>query len=221
MAVSRLAGWHKGRTAIMVLGGLLLSALIVSTTPSGAQTKTDPKTKDSKGKVDPKAAPTPPPPLKLTIASKDKDVAANVKMINDRLGAQWKANNIVHSRWADDYEFIRRASLDIIGRIATVPEVNAYLKDPPDTRRSLLIDRLLDHPDYAKHWADMWSNWLLTRSGIFGRGIYHEEMKKWLEDRFAVNNRHPFDSIVRELVTASGKNTENGGRQLYPGPRRR
>ena len=92
-----------------------------------------------------------------------------VKVINTRLEEAWKANKVTPSRFVDDHEFLRRASLDIIGRIATAKELQEYLKDPPDRRRSQLIERLLASEDYARHWANLWSNWLLTRSGAFGR----------------------------------------------------
>jgi hypothetical protein len=192
---------------------LLVSALLIGLAPSvnsQGPGKAEPKKSDPKAKSKETDKPTEPPPLKLTIVSKDKDkdVIDTVKMINEKLAAGWKANNIVHSRWADDYEFLRRASLDIIGRIATPAEIHEYFVAPRETRRSLLIDRLLAKPEYASHWANVWTNWLLTRSGIFGRGMYHEQTQKWLKDQFALNR--PYDQIVRDLITASGKNSDNG-----------
>src|SRR5262249_37114312 len=131
-----------------------------------------------------------------------------VKLINTKLEAGWKANNIVPSRWATDEEFIRRASLDLIGRIATPDEIAKYLSQPADTRRSWLIEHLLASDEYPKHWADLWTNWLLSRSGIFGKGVYHAEMKEWLEDQFAQNKS--YNEIVTKLITATGKNNEPG-----------
>ena len=131
-------------------------------------------------------------------------VANQVKFINDKLEAQWKAEKVVPSRYADDFEFIRRASLDIIGRIATPEEIKTFLKDPEKKRRSMLIERLLASEDYPRHWANMWSNWLLTRSGAFGRGEYHDQMNLWLEDQFASNIS--YDQLVRKLLTATGPN---------------
>ena len=49
----------------------------------------------------------------------------------------------------------------------------------------------------------------VTRTGIFGQGKYHEQMNSWLKDHFATPKRH-YDRIVRDLITASGKNTDNG-----------
>jgi hypothetical protein len=137
------------------------------------------------------------------------DVADAAKLINQQLEAEWTKNKVVPSRYVDDYEFIRRASLDIIGRIAKPEEIREYLRDPQELRRSRLVNRLLASEEYPVHWADLWANWLLTRSGPFGRGLYHQQMTGWLKDRFAQNK--PYSEIVRELLAASGKNSENGG----------
>jgi hypothetical protein len=188
---------RPGRPA-RLLGGLLLLGLALGVTAAGpAQT--------TKGKApDPKAADGPAGFPHLTIAAKGPEVPEMVKMINDKLEAGWKANNVTPAPYCTDYEFIRRASLDIIGRIATPAEIEQFLKDPPETRRSLLVDRLLAHEEYAQHWADVWANWLLGRSGVFGHGPYKEELKEWLKDQFALNR--PYDQIVSDLLTAKGKN---------------
>jgi hypothetical protein len=146
---------------------------------------------------------------RLTVVAKTPDVEETVKFINEKLEAAWKANKIVPSRPCDDYEFIRRASLDIIGRIATPAEIQRFLKDPKETRRSLLIDRLLASEEYPRHWANVWANWLLTRSGPFGRGEYHRQMEDWLKDQFADPQKN-YATLVKDLITAKGENTRNG-----------
>jgi hypothetical protein len=131
------------------------------------------------------------------------NMAEVIKMIDDKLEAGWKENKLTPSKPADDYEFIRRVSLDIIGRVATPAEIDAYLKDPKD-RRANLIDRLLKSEEYPKNWSNIWSNWLLTRSGPFSRNNYHEALNVWLEDQFAQNI--PYNKMVEALITAKGKN---------------
>jgi hypothetical protein len=139
-------------------------------------------------------------------------VLPQVQFINTVIVAGWKrdpndrSKDLTPSRPATDYEFIRRASLDIIGRIATPDEIKQFLNDPARERRALLIDRLLRNPDYAKNWASIWTVWLMTRSGP---ELYHDQMRTWLESQFAKPDQG-FDKIVTELLTASGKNTENG-----------
>jgi len=156
-----------------------------------------------------------PDPIKLTLVAKnDEELSSLTEMvstINKLSEAKWKENKIVPSNYASDYEFIRRASLDIIGRIAKPEEIIAFMKDPKETRRSKLINRLLESDEYPRHWANLWANWLLSRAGVFGRGRYHESLTVWLEDQFSQNK--PYSSIVKALLTASGVNddTEKGG----------
>jgi Protein of unknown function (DUF1553)/Protein of unknown function (DUF1549) len=202
-------GWRRGRFSSLLFGVLFLTGAF------GLFRLTDVAAQEKKGAQDSttkKGAETPlpawPAPLKMKIVSKDSDVAEMAGVINSKLEASWKANKIVPSGYVDDFEFIRRASLDIVGRIATTAEIAAYMKDPPETRRSLLIERLLRHEDYARHWANLWSNWLLTRAGPFGRGMYKDQMTVWLEDQFAQNKSYA--DMVPGLLTAKGKNTDNG-----------
>ena len=131
-----------------------------------------------------------------------------VKLIDEGIKAAWEENKVTPAPRCDDYDFIRRASLDIIGRIATPAEIKTYLEDSQQDRRKKLIDRLLKSEEYPKNWANIWANWLLTRSGAFGKGQYHEQMQTWLEDQFAQNR--PFHETVKDLITAEGENTKNG-----------
>jgi len=128
-----------------------------------------------------------------------------VRVINAQIRAQWKANGYQPSRLTNDYEFIRRASLDIIGRIATPTEIEQFMHDAPPMRRQLLIDRLLRSEEFARNWANIWSVWLMTRSVP---EVYQEQMQIWLQEQFA--RKRGWDQIVHELLTASGKSDDNG-----------
>jgi hypothetical protein len=221
--------WQPGRLRSLLLGVFVLGGLLAAMSqfggtgvaPAGAAppakdaVKDKDKDKTAKDK-DKTAIPVKwPEPIKLTLVAKNEEehsqISEMVSTINKLSEAKWKENQIVPSRYADDYEFIRRASLDIIGRIAKPEEIRAYMNDPKETRRSKLINRLLDSDEYPRHWANLWANWLLSRSGVFGRGMYHEWLATWLEDQFSQNK--PYSSIVKALLTASGENndTEKGG----------
>jgi hypothetical protein len=203
MAYASVRGWRPGRSPSLVLGALLLGGAFVALVPAGGAAPAK-ETPDKKGA--PAAALE---PFKHTLHAKaTNDVAEMVKTINDKVEAEWQKNKITPSRYVDDFEFIRRASLDIIGRIARPEEILEFLRDPAETRRSLLIDRLLSSEDYARHWSNLWANWMLTRSGPFGRGKYHDQMTVWLEDQFAQNR--PYHEIVRAVLTAEGENEKNG-----------
>jgi hypothetical protein len=187
MAYAFVQGVWLKRALALGLGLPLLFGLFAAVDGPSARAVDAPKTVA-------KAAPT------TTPASNSAEV---IKMIDDKLEAGWKENKLTPSKPADDYEFIRRVSLDIVGRVATPAEIDAYIKDPKD-RRANLIERLLKSEEYPKNWANIWSNWLLTRSGPFSRNNYHEALNVWLEDQFAQNI--PYNKMVEALVTAKGKN---------------
>jgi len=202
--------WRSGATRSLSAAGLILAGLFgLTQLAATAQDKEPLKGVTGKAsKTGPVTKNTRPTTLKMTITSAGSDVPEMSKLINEKIEASWTANKITPSGYCDDYEFIRRASLDIIGRSARPDEIRTYMKDPADKRRSMVIERLLKHEDYARHWANLWSNWLLTRTGDFGKGKYHDQMTVWLEDQFAQNK--PYNDIVTKLLTAAGKNTENG-----------
>jgi hypothetical protein len=150
-------------------------------------------------------------PVKTLAPLANPEDADKVHYINQHISEKWKANKLTPSARASDYEFIRRATLDIIGRIARPDEISQFLKGPEATRRAHLIDRLLDSEEYAKNWARIWTVWLLTRTGANNPGgeIYHEQMLQWLEEQFATKGAS-YKSIVSNLLTATGKTNENG-----------
>src|ERR1700722_4328360 len=118
-----------GRKQTLVLGGLLLAGLFCILRLDAAPQDNQQKGKTKTGFVGkaPAGAPAAPAPPKMTIVSEGSDTIQKTKNINEKLEAGWKANKVVPSKYIDDYEFIRRASLDIIGRIATPAEIRVYI----------------------------------------------------------------------------------------------
>jgi hypothetical protein len=211
MAQAANCGCQPGRALALIAGLLLASGVLIHNSPAQtprAKPADKPSTTKDKEKEKEKEKPVGARINAITVPKEAaNDVAEMVKVINSKLETGWKENKLTPSASCTDYEFIRRASLDIIGRIAKPNEIAQFMKDPAQYRRSMLIDRLLESQDYPRHWANVWTNWLLGRSGTFGRGTYHEQLALWLEDQFAENKKH--HEIVQALITAKGKNTEN------------
>ncbi len=154
-----------------------------------------------------------------------------VAFINQMLEKSWQENKIVPAERCTDYEFIRRASLDIIGRIATIKEMESFLTDPPERRRSRLIERLLGNPEflqkkgpdygkgeeYAHNWANIWTVLLLTRTGVPNKP-YQEQLRDWLSEKLLDEKKTEttqayipdWSKIVSEILSAQGKTNDNG-----------
>lgn len=130
--------------------------------------------------------------------------------IDKHLVANWNRLNVAPSRPASDEEFIRRASLDICGALPTPDEVKAYVADTRADKRSRLIDRLLERPEYASYFAMKWGDILRNR----GRGYGTSQQRAgtalfagWIRDSIADNM--PYDRFVSEILTASGSQETN------------
>ncbi len=111
-----------------------------------------------------------------------------------------------------DAEFLRRASLDTTGTLPTSEETMAFLEDKSPDKRAKLIDRLLDHPAWADHWAVKWGD--LVRGNPSRVGVKPVFlMDQWLRDSFRQNK--PYDQFVRELLTAQGSTHHVGPPALF------
>jgi hypothetical protein len=187
-----------GRFGLLIVGSLLACGLWVE--GSTAADQKSPKPAEH-------SKPAPPPSKSAT--------AEYTRLINEKLAEKWQANKLTPAAPCTDYEFIRRASLDIIGRIATPKEVQQFFKDPAALRRARLIDRLLQTEEYAKNFANLWTVLLMTRSGATdpSRSVYHEQMHDWLEQRFAEHTS--WKEIVTQLLTASGTTSKENGAVNY------
>src|SRR5687768_546553 len=64
----------------------------------------------------------------------------------------WKLG-LPPSELCSDEEFIRRASLDAIGVLPSPEQVKGFLADQDPHKRNRLIEKLLEDPRYADHWA--------------------------------------------------------------------
>lgn len=145
----------------------------------------------------------------------------HVKKINDEVSAQWADNGITPSPKVEDSLWCRRVYLDVIGRIPTVEELNAFLsyKETQDSRKEWLVEKLL-HDDayteeYARNWTTVWTTVLIGRNGGTERNSLTSRagMQKYLRDSFARNK--PYNRMVYELVTATG--TNQPGKDGYNG----
>jgi hypothetical protein len=162
----------------------------------------------------------------LAVATPARAAAPQTEFINESIAAKWKEADIKRPAVrATDLEFLRRVYIDLIGRVATADEVRDFERDPSRDRRAKLIDRLLNATDYsprpngepartadgkgvvkfdyadefAGHWANLWTIWLMSRSS---EPRYRDDVRKWLKAELAKGTNHK--DLVTALLTASG-----------------
>jgi hypothetical protein len=113
-----------------------------------------------------------------------------------------------HEATTSDEQILRRVSFDLVGRPPTVAEARAYLADASPTKFQDLVERLLASEEFGANWADYWSDTIafhvpppeLTY-------LDYRPLERWLAAK--LNGNAPWDEVVRELITATGKIEEN------------
>ncbi len=136
-------------------------------------------------------------------ADSDTEIVANINRLIQR---GYSENEVTPSPRADDYEFARRAALDIIGHIPDYDMLMDFIEDESPDKRRRYVDQLLDHPDYVRNWTNIWGNLLVGRAG--NRRANRGDLDRWL--RNAIYRNMPYDQFVYELIAAEGPSNENG-----------
>lgn len=126
----------------------------------------------------------------------------------DRLvNAKLRALRLAPAPVCDDATFLRRATLDLNGRLPEPGEVEAFLADAAPDKRARAIDRLLERPELADLWTLLWTERLMVRSS--GDRVSEKGARRfagWVEDQVA--RGAPFDALVRDLLTVTGPTFE-------------
>lgn len=116
---------------------------------------------------------------------------------------------------SDDAEFLRRVTIDLIGRIPTADEARAFLDDKSSDKRSQKIDALLASPEFGRHLGQLWHNRIAPLDNNNTRR-YDESLLLWLAKKF--NDNRPWSEIVGEMLTAEGELVGNRNREPSPVP---
>jgi hypothetical protein len=122
--------------------------------------------------------------------------------IDELVFANLKELGLPPSPVCDDATFLRRATLDVTGRLPTPDEAREFLASTATDKRDQVIERLLRSPGYADYFANKWTALLKNRrdeaSDITSNFAFHA----WIRDSLLANT--PYDQLVRELLAATG-----------------
>ncbi len=106
-----------------------------------------------------------------------------------------------------DEVFVRRASLDIAGRIPSPTELKNFLNSTSKNKREEYILSLLNSESYVNHQFTYWADLLRIEPQPFGQKgtAYPEYVKQAFRDNM------PYDAFVKSLITADGWTTDTNG----------
>jgi hypothetical protein len=114
------------------------------------------------------------------------------EVIDQYLNARLKEAGVTPAPLADDATVLRRLTLDLVGRIPTLAELDEYVASTDPARKSKAVDRLLASPEFAMHQGERFA--VLLSSQAKGGGA----LQDYLQKSFAKNR--PWDVLFRELM---------------------
>lgn len=131
----------------------------------------------------------------------------NNTFVDKFTSAKWKQLGLAPSELCSDEQFIRRLSLDLTGTIPTPIQVKAFVDSTSPNKRKDLVEKMLNSSEYSYYFAAKWADILRVK-----RGGQAENMKGtfafhgWIRD--AIKSDMPYDQFAREILTATGDESE-------------
>lgn len=139
----------------------------------------------------------------------------DIKTLRDwiQAGASWPESELTQTvrrtSLTEDWQFLRRVSLDTIGVPPKAEEVRSFLNNKQESKRADAIDKLLNDPRWADHWTSYWQDVLAENPSIVNPTLNNTgPFRWWIHDSFRDNK--PMDRFVTELVMMGGS-LQNGG----------
>ena len=120
------------------------------------------------------------------------------------LNAKLAAAGVEPRPAAGDAAFLRRAALDVVGRIPTPAEIDRFLADPPGERRANAVDRYLaDDLGWADGWVGYWQDALAENPTFVNPTLNNTgPFREWLHEAFL--DDLPADRFATELIRMNG-----------------
>ena len=132
--------------------------------------------------------------------------------IDKLTAAKWAELRLTPSELVGDGLYLRRVYLDACGITPTPDEIRAFVADPSPDKRERVIDALIARPEFAQHWAQLWSDLLrneekaLDRKGV---QLFH----RWIKASIAADQ--PLTEFAREVLSARGSTYANPAANFY------
>jgi hypothetical protein len=139
----------------------------------------------------------------LLAAAGSDTLPTHAERIDSVLQQRYDAEGITPLPLCDDLTFLRRVSLDLLGRIPTAEEVSQFELHPD---RAGTIDTMLESDEFESFLSEVWTGWLLGYSNAFQTD--RELFRIWMEREIA--NDVNFQEMTRKMITADGSVAAEG-----------
>jgi hypothetical protein len=138
--------------------------------------------------------------------------------IDSYIWADFARRRITPAERTNDWEFARRVTLDLTGRIPTTAAIIAFVSSTAADKRAKLVEDLLADPTWVDKWTmffgDLYQNVDSKPStGLRrfpeGRNAFYA----WIRDSLAKNK--PYNQMATEMIAGTTENTYEAGASNY------
>jgi hypothetical protein len=139
-----------------------------------------------------------------------REVAAAIDRL---LEEHWRRANVRPAAPADELALLRRATLDLAGRVPTAAEVEQFRGDRSPDRYGAAVRRLLDGPEFSWHFGAVLDEMLQGRYA--GNAAFVGYLRR------SVQQNKPWDRLFREVMVGPWDTPDRKGAVGFLAPRAR
>ncbi|HEX3998898.1 MAG TPA: DUF1549 domain-containing protein [Pirellulales bacterium] len=212
----RAVQWNSWATSLLAIAAVLLASgpgfAKAASSPADTAARVDKLLQDDIANSAKSVASKPATTAKASSSTATtKPVAAGSK--------SWKSDSVAGYSYksakpaavakpADDETYLRRVSMDLIGKPPTPAEITAFALDPAPDKRAKAVDRLLARPEFGENWGRYWRDVILYRRADDRAVLASVAISDYMAEQF--NRTTPWDEVARSFITATGDVRENG-----------
>ncbi len=144
----------------------------------------------------------------MSPAAASIDPSAYSNVIDRDIFQALKDAGVTPAPKTNDFEFIRRVTLDLTGRVPAPDRVVAFANDTAADKRTKLIDELMASPEFIDKWTMYFGDRLKNTQRKAQVNMYaqgRDAFYAWIRNSLASNK--PYDQMVREIIATRDTNS--------------
>lgn len=146
-----------------------------------------------------------------------RETTGRKNFVDKLLFGRMERDHVPHAALSTDYEFLRRVTLDLTGRLPEPEEIRKFVADQSPSKRDKLIDELMAthfgrqieklHTPFIDRWTYFFGE--LFRNGTAQQGLGRNVFHDYLYDSLLLNL--PYSEMVTEMLTARTRSNWRDG----------
>ena len=125
------------------------------------------------------------------------------EVVDHYVNARLKKEKVEPAELVNEETLIRRITLDLAGRIPTVPEMETFLKSEEADKVETVVDQLIASDSFARHFVNEFDWFLMGDRG---------GMRRYLEEAF--KEKKTWDQMFRDIILAKGDGEDATQKEL-------